>query len=87
MTPEQQREWDYLVECCKDSTLGSINVASKSRRVAIVAADEQLEKQSVLLTGFAEVARGLIAYRDNAGALGFQLEKADGFINLLRRLV
>jgi hypothetical protein len=31
-----------------------------------------------------EVAAGLIAYRDAAGPLNFQLEKADDFINALR---
>lgn len=35
----------------------------------------------------ATAARRLIAYRDAAGALNFQLEKADDFINELRAAI
>lgn len=43
-----------------------------------------LETELKQLRRVAEAARGLVEYRKQAGAINFQLEKADHFINLLR---
>ncbi len=51
---------------------------------AIIKKCEALKREN---QQFKTAAQGLVSYRDKAGALNFQLEKADYFIWQLRRLV